>query len=352
MNLTRMERATEVAYFRDDAGTWFAAEVVRARRWSPELLVPVDVLHADVRIVFLDAPEGATGDGGCPLPGWLRVLPSAAEREPRHVVAAALDGWRDSPSHRPAGAPAEAYLVAGFQALCPPHAPCEAGPGMRDALRTFLAGRPGDLGRLALEPDDSVNRLLRIGWPAPEGFRDEILRQRIHDEGGRGVLRLLSFLERAEVAPEAEEHAALGLERARLLSRLAPIAYFDAPSDFDRAAALALDWRERYQRAYRTHYRLVLEAARDVVLETTEAAALLPELEAMNDDASPIASDPARRLRDALDGLGRLPEGPDERAPQTAGVVLGRMPRAVGEARLSAAAVLAAVEVHRRRRAR
>lgn len=343
----RQSPSAEVAYFRDPAGTWFAAEVIRCPRWSEELLEPLDPEVADIRVAFLQDMPTPRDD----QPNWLCLLPASAEGEPRAVVEAAQSAWTASASFRSAGASPEAYLIAGYQALCPPHPPCEPGPGMRDSLMEFLVERSGALGRVARESDDGANRLLPIFWRTPEDFAEEILRSRIRDEGGRGVLQLVGFLEAAEVARDAHEYTSLAEERDALLARLGPSAYFLTPSDYDRAAALALDWRDRYDRAYQLHYRSVLTVAREVVAESASAARLLPDLAALNRDSrgNVVGEDAARRLRAALDELAELPEGVDERAAQTAGVVLGRMPIAIAEARLASAAVLAAVDVHRRR---
>lgn len=343
----RQSVATEIAFFRDPADTWFAAEVIRPSHWNEALLEPLDPEEADIRVAFLHDTPAPLPDH----PAWLCLLPRSAEHEPRIVVEAAQRSWAASDAFREPGASPEAYLVAGYQALCPPHPPCEAGPGMRDSLMEFLVERSGTLGRLARESDDGANRLLRIFWRTPAQFAEEILRSRIRDDGGRGVLQLVEFLEAAEVDRGVDEFAPLALERDALLDRLTPLAYFSRPSDYDRAAALALDWRDRYNRAYRVHYRGVLSAAREIVADTAEAARQLPELDALNRDvsSSSVGEDAARRLRGALDELAALPEGVGERSAQTAGVVLGRAPVAIAEARLAAAAVLAAVEVHRRR---
>jgi len=347
----RQSPATEVAFFRDPADTWFAAEVIRRARWDEELLLPLDPEAADIRIALLeDLPD--TTHPGCPA--WLCILPASAEGEPRLVVEAAQTAWSRCDAFRSPGPPPEAYLAAGYQALCPPHPPCPPGPGTREALMGFLLNRSGVLGRVTRESDDGANRLLRLFWRTPQEFASEILRARIRDDGGRGVLQLVDFLEAAEVAPEAEDHTGLRQERDALLARLPALAYFTRPADFDRAAAVALDWRDRYNRAYRLHYRAVLAAGRDVVEETTQAAQRLSELDALNAAApdGSVGQDAARRLRAALDTLANLPEGVDEQSAQTGEVVLGRMPIAIGEARLAGAAVLAALDVHRRRRAR
>ncbi len=343
------DSVTEVAWFRDPADTWFSAELIRLPRWSEQLLSPLDPELADIRIAFLDEMPDVED---CTRPSWLRLLPASAEQEPRVVVEAALDTWSHAPAYRGGGPSPEAYLVAGYQALCPPHPPCTPGPGMRDSLMEFLHDRSGVLGQLGREHDDSVNRLVRLLWRTPEDFADEILRARIRDGGGRGSLQLVEFLEAATIVPDTPEHAALARERDALLARLPALAYFTQPSDYDRAAALALDWRDRYLRAYRVHYRTVLTAAREMVLDTAVAARVLPELEALNLIGNAVGADAARRLRRSLDALACLPEGVDERAAQTAGVVLGQMPHHLAEARLAAAAVLAALEVHSRRRGR
>ena len=348
MNVSaRPSPAAEVAFFRDPADTWFAAQVIRLPRWNEELLEPLDPEEADIRVAFLQDMPAQPYE----RPNWLCLLPRSAEHEPRIVVEAAQHAWASSAAFRDPGPPPEAYLVAGYQALCPPHPPCEPGPGMRASLMEFLVERSGTLGRVARESDDGANRLLRIFWRTPEDFAEEILRSRIRDDGGRGVLQLVGFLEAAEVARDADEFAALTLERDALLERLTPLAYFSRPADYDRAAAIALDWRDRYNRAYQAHYRGALSSAREIVSDTAEAARLLRDLHEMNHEGAgtPIGEDAARRLRAALDELAALPEGVDERSAQTAGVMLGRVPVAIAEARLAAAAVLAAVDVHRRR---
>ena len=199
----------EVAFFRDPAETWFAADVMRQQGWSDDLLEPLDPEEADIRLAFLrDMPRPQRD-----RPDWLCLLPETLEEEPRMVVEVAQRAWARCDAFRAPGPAPEAYLVAGFQALCPPHPLCEPGPGMRDSLMEFLVERPGVLGRVARESDDGANRLLRLLWRSPEEFAEEILRSRIRAEGGRSVLQLVEFLEAAEVARDAEEHADLALER-------------------------------------------------------------------------------------------------------------------------------------------
>jgi hypothetical protein len=336
---------TEVAYFRDAASTWFGAEIVRADAWDPSLALVPDMERADIRVVLLrDLPAPLTA-----LEPYVVILPAAMECDPAALEVAARAAWPHSPWFRPGGPSPEAYLKTGFQALCPPHPPCAPGPGMRESLMEFVDGRPGALGRLAGEGRDAANRLLRVFWSSPGLFVEDLLRERIRDEGGRSLIQLTGFLEAAEVAPEAPEFVDLAMERAALLARLHPLRYFTHPVDYDRAAALALDWRGRYSRAYLAHYRHVLSAARATLAETAEARALLPELEHRNRGARPVGEDATRRLQLAVEDLAMLPERPDGQMAMTGGVTLGRMPGALAEARLAAAAVLAAVDVHRRR---
>ncbi len=55
------------------------------------------------------------------------------------------------------------------------------------------------------------------------------------------------------------------------------------------------------------------------------------------------------RLRRAVAQIGAIPATADPDRARTGGVTLGRLPSAFADARLAAAAVLAAVEVQRRR---
>ena len=106
--------ATEVAFFRDPAETWFAAEVIRRDRWDEELLQPLDPEVADIRIAFLrDMPERDRSAH----PVWLCLLPLTAEEEPRVVVEAAQAAWSRCDAFRPPGPSPEAYLVAGYHAI-------------------------------------------------------------------------------------------------------------------------------------------------------------------------------------------------------------------------------------------
>lgn len=335
----------EVAYFRDAASTWFAAEVVRVAEWSADLMESLDPELADIRIAFLDRPAVEEH------PAWLVLLPAVAEFEPRQVVEAALAAWPQSPWHRPAGRAPEEYVAAGFHALCPPHPPCALGPGARDSLMEFLLDRPGALGQLAREGRDGASRLLRVLWHSPESFADDVLRERIRDEGARHFLQLATFLEAAEVAAEADDLVLFAVERAALLERLSPLRYFTHPADFDRAAVQAAEWQERYTRAYEQHYRVVCQAADAVLADARAVLEVLPELERFNRLGRPVGTDAVYRMRRALEEVRGLPAQVDDRSARTGGVTLGRLPASITEVRLASAAIMAALEVHRGRAA-
>ncbi|MCK9485937.1 MAG: hypothetical protein M0R73_04440 [Dehalococcoidia bacterium] len=332
----------EVAYFRDSNGTCFAAEIVRAPRWAAHLLLPPDEVVADIRIAFLDQPALPAGSE---QPLWLAVLATADELEPALVVQAALEAWAAAPAYRGPGPAPEEYVTAGFQALCPPHPACTPGPASRESLGRFLRERPGRLGALCELGRDGFNRAVRMDWRAPEDFAEDILRERIGDEGGGPVLDLLASLHAAEIAPESSEFRAMAYERAGLLERLRPLRFFTDASDFDRAVEAARDWCERYARAYAAHYREVVEAAQRVLEEARPAVDAAAELDVLNREGRPVGEEASYRLRRAVAALWLLPPEVDERHAVTGDVALGRTPEALGEAHLAAAAVLAALEV-------
>lgn len=333
--------APEVAYFVDLAGTWFAAEVVRAPRWSSDLLEAPDVEVADIRIVFLDRPVIPSV---VRVPEWLAVLARDDEVLPAVVVSAALRAWQQSLHFRPAGPAPEEYTRAGFGALCPPHPPCEVGHTARESLQEFLRDRPGALGRLASDGRDAFNRLVRVHWATPAGFAEAVLCERIVDEGRRSVLDVMHRLREAHIQPGTAEYASMAVQREALLRRLEPVRYFTEARDFDEALECAAPWLEQYERAALAHHRVVDEAIGMVLLEIGPAVSALRELRMLNLSGRAVGSDAADRLDIAVASL--LPH-PDERSP--AGSVLGLMPAGLEEARSAAAAVLAAVEVHRRR---
>ncbi len=337
---------TEVAYFRDGYGTWFAAEVARARRWSGALLAPPDGSVADIRIAFLDAPSVPTDAA---RPPWLAVLAATQELDPALVVRQAMLAWPGSPHYRGPGASPEEFVVAGFQALCPPHPPCEPGPTARESLSRFLRERPGIMGDLGEEGRDAFNRSLRVYWETPERFADAILRERIRDEGYGGTLDLAGFLTGAPVSPEGGEFADLAMERVGLEQRLRPERFFTDAGDYDRAVVEARDWVDRYQRAYAQHYGMIVEAARATLAEVAPALEAAGELDSLNQDGRAVGADAVHRLTVSVTELRALPEQPEPGLPVTGGVTLGRIPVALPEARLAAAAVLASLDIQRRR---
>lgn len=335
----------QVQYLRDDHGTWLGIEVVRRLRWSDTLLELPDPEVADVRVAFIEA--GA-------LPPTLSARWLVVRRAPEGDIAPltfadVADAWHASPWFRGPGAAAIAYLEAGMRAMCPPHPACPTTPRMQEMLLDYLSNRHDPLNRLANETDEGLYRLLRVCWATPQGFADDVLRERIRDDGGRHLVQLTSFLEAAEVPDNVPALAGLAAERQSLLERLQPLRYFTFASDHDRAAALTLEWRGRYQAAYAAHYDQLQEEAALVLRTTAEAAAALEELEGANREHRPVGEDAARRFRDALDEIRALPPTPDPLMAMTAGVVLGRIPASFAAARLAAAAVLAAVSVQRRR---
>ena len=349
---------TEVAYLRDGAGTWFAAEVVRHPGWCEELLHPPPRDTADIRIAWLDC---TTVPPSVSVPGWLLLrdalasqhtgenLLEDAARRVTQTDPAAQTAWAASPYYRTAGPSPAEYLLAGFQALCPPHPPCELSPDARDTLAKWLSDRSGTLGLLAHRDREAFNRAVRLYWQSPQDLADAILRERIRDEGGGAVLELTSFLDRAVIDPTAAEFCELEPERQSILTRLAPVRFFTDARDFDGATAAAREWSSRYDRAYRHHYSAVFSLAEEVMHDVAIALSLAGELDVRNREGRAIGQEAVASLVDAVEVLSLLPEAPEPGEPVTAGVVLGCVPTACSQARLAAAAVLAALDVQRRR---
>lgn len=337
-------RPPEVAYFHDEHGIAFAAEIVRTHEWSAALNVLPDPLVADIRIAFVEVTRQ-----GLNVPRWLVVMPPNTERAVSAVQAAARRAWPYSPSYRTPAAPPEDYVVAGFQALCPPHPPCEPGIEARVSLGAFLRERPGVLGLLGDQGRDGFDRLVQVAWPTPGAFADAILADRIRDAGAGSVVELAHFLEGASSSGEVSEWAALEEERMALLARLRPLRYFTDVRDFDRATEEALDWVARYRRAYATHYRRVMRAVRDVLHDLTGAELAARTLASMNSGGRAIGADAVQRLDAALSTLRALPAEVDAEGPRTAGIPLGHFPPECSEAYVAAAAVQAALDVQRRR---
>lgn len=337
--------APEVMYFVDLQGTWFAAEVVRASRWSLALTEPLDVETADVRLAVLDT---ATAPAAIAIPAWLAVLP-AHELQPATMEDAALRAWQHSPSYRVPGPSPEEYVAAAFRALCPPHPPCEVGPGARGSVEQFLRERQHPLGRLAVEGRDAFNRLVRVHWCSPDHFADRILRERMRDEGASRPLELLQILQDAAISPSSPELERLALRRASLLPRLAPEHFFLAARDFDIAVAAAEEWAEEYACAYVAHYRNVIAATRATLAEIAPAMASMDASMGIGGDEAPPAEGSAARLAAAVEALLAMPAMPSPDVARTGDVILGRMPEALGEASRAAAAVLSALHEQRRR---
>lgn len=338
----------EVAYFRDAAGTWFAAELTRADRWVESWLVPPHPDIADIRIAFVDAGSARPEAG---RPAWLAVLDASRELDPQLVVQAAMEAWARSPHFRDRGPQAEEYLLAGFQALCPPHPVCELRPNARESLGEFLRERPVPLGALANMGRDAFNRAVRLHWDTPGAFAEAILRERIRDDGAGDVLDMVAFMETASIALDIADVADMEFTRRALLDRLTPERFFTHARDFDAATALARDWTERYERAYRVHYRRVIEAACAVLQDIGPALAAAGELDSLNREGRAVGEAAVHRLASAVTAIRALPELPVGGVGTTGDVPLGRLPQAFSEARLAAAAVLAALEVQRRRAA-
>jgi hypothetical protein len=334
----------EVAFFRDQRGAVLAAEVVRLPEWLPFLVDPPDPLVADIRLALLERCERRLG-----LPGWLVLLPEEVTQDPARVVEEALKAWPRSPSYRVPAAPPEDYVVAGFQALCPPHPPCEPGLRARESLTEYLRERPGLLGRLGDEGRDGFNRLVQLEWASPEAFAADILKERIRDAGAGAQVDLGEFIAAAEVSGSVGDFAELAAERDALLGRLNPLRYFSDARDFDRAVAAAGAWVERYQRAYAAHYREVVQAACATLEEIAPAIGAARTLESLNAGSRPVGEDAVRRLNAAVEEIRLLPKTPEASEPRTGDVALGHMPRAYTEARLAAAAVHAALDIQRRR---
>lgn len=335
----------QIQYLRDTHGTWLGIEVVRLVRWSDALLELPDPEVADVRVAFIEAG---------PIPPALAARWLVVRRAPAGEVAPLTfediaDAWRASPWFREPGAAAIAYLEAGMRAMCPPHPACPTTPRMQEMLLEYLSNRHDPLNRLAIETDEGLYRLLRVCWATPQAFADDVLRERIRDDGGRHLVQLSNFLEAADVPDDVPALAGLAAERLALLERLQPLRYFTFASDHDRAAALTLEWRGRYQAAYAAHYAELRDEAAFVLRTTSEAATALEELEGANRQYRPVGEDAARRLREALAEIRALPVTHDPLMATTAGVVLGRVPSSFAAARLAAAAVLAAVSVQRSR---
>lgn len=341
-----MELSTERRFFTDPFGTPYAVEVVTADAWDPALAVPPDVHQADARVVICPEPAPPRS------PGWLVALveePGAVDVD--EIAALASRAWLRSPYHRAPGAPASDYVTAGFQAFCPPHPPCPPGPQAREMLVTFARRRGGVFAPLGEEGRDGFDRWLRVAWRSPGHFARAVLVERMAEAGEREALAMVAFVEEAEVWPDGDT-VALAEQRRSLIERLTPLRYFADPAGWDEARAEALEWRGVYQAAYLAHFRRVARQATDTLgdlLPAITASDLLRTLNRERRNGQPIGQDALERLRRAVAEIGAIPAAPDMDRARTGGVTLGRSPSAFADARLAAAAVLAAVEVQRRR---
>lgn len=341
-----MELSAERRFFVDPFGTAYAVEVVTARAWGQAFAAPPDVRHADARIVICaePAPPG--------LPGWLVALAGEPGRADADEVASlAARAWLRSPYHRVPGAPASDYVVAGFQAFCPPHPPCPPGPQARETLAAFARRRGGVFAPLGEEGRDGFDRWLRAAWRSPEHFARAVLAERMAEAGEREALALAAFVEEAEVWPDGGA-IALAEERRSLIERLTPLRYFADPAGWDEAHAQALEWRAAYRVAYLAHFRRVARLAADTLADLLPAITASEALRTFNRNGrngQPVGQDALERLRRAVAEIGEIPATPDPDRARAGGVTLGRLPGALADARFAAAAVLAAVEVQRRR---
>jgi hypothetical protein len=335
----------EVRFFRDLCGTLFAAQIVERDYWDDLLRAPLGVDEADVRVVFLQSGSAPRG-----LPPWIGVCASRPpETDEAWLVALAQALWLRSPFHREEGPQPEAYVTAAFHALCPPHPPCDLGPHARGTVVEFLRGRAEPLGRLAEEGDDGFDRWLRACWPTPEALARDILLERMLDEDALEQVAAIRRVERAEVEA-GSEFDMLARERDALLPRLDPLRYFTQGADFDAAIAEAEAWWRRYVDAYAAHCRRLSAMAAVLPSELLAAITVAELLRSLNQSprrGAPVGEEALDRLQAAVDEIrGIEPSPPVFPVP---GIVLGRVPSAFAEARLAAAAVLAAVDVHRRR---
>ncbi|TAJ21095.1 MAG: hypothetical protein EPO65_02115 [Dehalococcoidia bacterium] len=341
-----MKMAADRRFFADPFGTAYAVEVVTARQWSPAFAVPPELLSADARVVICPElpPPG--------LPGWLVALTDdPSEVDDSEVASLAARAWLRSPYHRAPGALASDYVVAGFQAFCPPHPPCPPGPNARETVATFARRRGGTFAPLGEEGRDGFDRWLRVAWRTPEHFARAILAERMAEAGERDALALVAFVEEADVWPEGDT-LTLAEGRRSLIERLTPLRYFADPAGWDQARAEAVEWRAAYEAAYRAHFRRVARLATDTLSDLLPAVSASEVLRTFNRSeryGQPVGEEALDRLRRAVAQIGEIPDTPDPSRARTGGVTLGRLPGAFADARLAAAAVLAAVEVQRRR---
>jgi hypothetical protein len=330
-----------VRTLRDDAGTPFAVEVMHAEAWDEALRTPPAAERADVQVVLLRR-------GGVPgrLPAWLAVV-RAAIATPNLLTHAATQAWHASLAFRAPEPRAESYVVAGVQALCPPHPPCPIRPSARTELVAFLRERPSPLGSLALADRDGFDRLVRIYWPTPESFARAILCERMRDLGGGTALDLIRSLESASRIPEVDDHGHLEAERAGLLERLSPLQYFVEPVAFEATRGSAEAWLAQHAIASDASYRRIHRSAVRQLVELVPVLTAAAALQELNRQERPVGEAACARFIDEVEVLRQIVTGHGREG--AAAVSLVRASEALTLVQLSAAAVLAAVDVHRRR---
>lgn len=330
-----------VRTLRDESGTSFAVEVMHAEAWDEALRTPPAAERADVRVVLLRR-------GGVPgrLPAWLAVV-RAAIATPNLLGHAATQAWHASPAFRTPEPRPEAYVAAGVQALCPPHPPCPVRADARTELVAFLRERPGPLGSLALVDRDAFDRLLRIHWPTPEAFAQSILGERMRDLGGGTALDLVRTLESASGIPEVDDHGHLEAGRAALQQRLSPLQYFLEPAAFEAACGEVEAWLEQHAVAFDASYRRIHRSAVRQLVELVPVLTAAAALQELNRQERPVGEAACARFIDEVEVLRQVVTGQGREG--AAPVSLVRASEALTLVQLSAAAVLAAVDVHRRR---
>ncbi len=340
-----MELPPERRFYADPFGTTYAVEVVTAPAWDRAFMAIPDMRQADARLVICaePAPPG--------LPEWLVALEGSDAVDADRIASLTSRAWLRSPYHREPGALAADYVVAGFQAFCPPHPPCPPTPQARETLATFARRRGGVFAPLGEEGRDGFDRWLRVAWRSPEHFARAVLVERMAEAGERDALDMVAFLEAAEVWPD-NETIELADQRRSLIERLTPLRYFADPAGWDEAHAQAIEWRAAYQVAYLAHFRRVNRLATDTLASLLPAITASEVLRAFNRNGrngQPVGQEALERLRRAVAEIGEIPANLDPGRARTVGITLGRLPGAFADARLAAAAVLAAVEVQRRR---
>ncbi len=338
-----MPWSSDRRFFTDPFGAVFAAEVIQGAAWDDTWCTPPAPEIADVRVIVGAIPDGVI------CPDWLVAVPSVDDDDA--LRAAVARAWVASPHHRDPGPPPEEYVLAGFHALCPPHPPCAVSPAARSTLAAFARRHDSPLGTLGVEGRDGQDRWFRVAWQTPELLADAVLLARLGDAGEPEAHALIEYLRGAEVWPEGAS-LSLAERRRELLDRLQPLRYFTDHDAFVTALTAATRWRAEYDRAYRAHYDHVMRLATETLAELLPAISstgVLTTLGRHGQHDGELGREAVGRMRRAVRVIATLPERPLDGAPRTAGITLGAIPAVFGDARVAAAAVLAAVELHQRR---